>query len=139
MATPPKRTPRLMTVTAKRWVTPTMIRVTCAADWMKDLTPGIEGAHFKIFLPKPDQSAAAFAEQLETGPRPDVRTYTIRFLRALAGEMDIDFVDHGDAGPASAWARRRSATRWEAEAALLKTAMRSPPTRRIDSTVSACT
>lgn len=106
MATPPKRTPRLLTVSAKRWVTPTMIRVTCNADWIKDLIPGIEGAHFKIFLPKVGQSTADFSRQLEDGPRPDVRTYTIRYLRASEGEMDIDFVDHGDGGPASAWARR---------------------------------
>ncbi|MDH0647845.1 siderophore-interacting protein [Pseudomonas sp. GD03858] len=33
-----------------------------------------------------------------------VRTYTIRALRQDAGELDIDFVLHGDSGPASAWA-----------------------------------
>lgn len=106
MAQPPKRAPRIMTVTAKSWITPNMIRVTCAADWIGTLQSGIEGAHFKLFLPQPNQSAEAFRAQLENGPRPDVRTYTIRFIRVDAGEMDIDFVDHGDAGPASAWARR---------------------------------
>ncbi|MEM8786897.1 MAG: siderophore-interacting protein [Pseudomonadota bacterium] len=102
----PKRTPRLMQVTARDQITPNMIRITLAADWIKDLQAGIEGAHCKIFLPAADQGAHAFAAQLEDGPRPTVRTYTIRFIRPDAGEMDIDFVDHGDAGPASAWARR---------------------------------
>lgn len=102
----PKRTPRLMEVTAKSWVTPNMIRVTCKADWISTLEAGIEGAHFKVFLPKPGQSHADFAQQLENGPRPDVRTYTIRYIRPEVGEVDVDFVDHGDAGPASAWARR---------------------------------
>ena len=101
-----KPIPNIMTVSAKFWITPNMIRVTCIADWMKALEPGIEGAHFKLFLPACDQDAAAFMDQLENGPRPDVRTYTIRHLRVDRGEMDIDFVDHGDAGPASAWARR---------------------------------
>ncbi len=86
-----------------------MIRVTCVADWVRTLEPGIEGAHFKLFVPKPDQDEASFVAQLADGPRPDVRTYTIRHLRCEAGEMDIDFVDHGDAGPASAWARRCAA------------------------------
>ncbi|WP_243394549.1 siderophore-interacting protein [Yoonia maritima] len=106
MSKPPKRTPRLMTVTQKSWLTPNMIRVTCAADWIKTLETGIDGAHFKLFMPKVDQPIDAFKTQLTDGPRPDVRTYTIRYLRAEAGEIDIDFVDHGDAGPASAWARR---------------------------------
>ena len=106
MAAPKKRPLRLMHVTGKTWVTPNMIRVTCAADWIRDLRPGIEGAHFKLFLPAPDQSAEDFARQLEDGPRPTVRTYTIRHIRVEAGEIDIDFVDHGDNGPASAWSRR---------------------------------
>ena len=103
-----KPSPRTMRVKDKQWITPNMIRVTCMAEWISTLTPGIEGAHFKLFLPKQDQIEADFLRQLEDGPRPDVRTYTIRFLRVECAEMDIDFVDHGDAGPASAWARRCS-------------------------------
>ncbi|MET0327242.1 MAG: siderophore-interacting protein [Luteimonas sp.] len=38
--------------------------------------------------------------------RPPMRTYTIRALRADKGEVDVDFVLHGDNGPASAWALR---------------------------------
>ncbi|MGH3469156.1 MAG: siderophore-interacting protein, partial [Thermocrispum sp.] len=38
--------------------------------------------------------------------RPIVRNYTVRAIDRPAGELDIDFVLHGDAGPASAWARR---------------------------------
>jgi NADPH-dependent ferric siderophore reductase len=33
-----------------------------------------------------------------------VRTYTVRHLDPAAGEMDIDFVKHGDEGLASGWA-----------------------------------
>ena len=106
MAKARKPAPPLMYVTAKKWITPTMIRVTCRADWIKTLKAGIEGAHFKLFLPEAGQDEASFARQLDIGPRPAVRTYTIRHLRPDPGEMDIDFVDHGDHGPASAWARR---------------------------------
>jgi NADPH-dependent ferric siderophore reductase len=38
--------------------------------------------------------------------RPAMRTYTIRNLRAEQGEVDIDFVLHGETGPASRWALR---------------------------------
>jgi NADPH-dependent ferric siderophore reductase len=38
--------------------------------------------------------------------RPPLRTYTVRAFRPAACELDIDFVVHGDAGPASRWANR---------------------------------
>lgn len=41
---------------------------------------------------------------LEARRRPPMRTYTIRALRREAGEVDIDFVLHGETGPASRWA-----------------------------------
>ncbi|WP_341368191.1 siderophore-interacting protein [Yoonia sp. BS5-3] len=106
MATPPKKPLRPLDVIARRHVTPNMIRVTLAAEWVKELPAGIEGAHCKIFLPSIDQSKTDFLQQLSEGPRPTVRTYTIRYIRPAVGEMDVDFVDHGDAGPASAWARK---------------------------------
>lgn len=105
MPPPTNRTPRLMTVLTKSWMTPNMIRVTLSADWIKALDAGIEGAHFKLFIPERGQSVDEFAQQLSNGPRPSVRTYTIRFIRVEVGEIDVDFVDHGDAGPASTWAR----------------------------------
>lgn len=106
MATSSQRIPRLMSVEQKKWITPNMIRVRFVADWIAELPRGIEGAHCKVFLPKVAQPDAEFADQLANGPRPDMRTYTIRFLDPEAHWVDIDFVDHGDAGPASAFARR---------------------------------
>lgn len=35
-----------------------------------------------------------------------MRTYTIRALRPARGEVDVEFVLHGDNGPASRWAMR---------------------------------
>lgn len=101
-----KKSLRPLWVVARRHITPNMIRVTLKADWVQELPSGIEGAHCKVFLPGENQTEADFRRQLEDGPRPTVRTYTIRYIRPLKGELDIDFVDHGDAGPASAWARK---------------------------------
>ena len=102
----PNRTPRLMTVREAGHVTPNMIRVTLTAPFIAALSEGIEGAHCKVYLPRLNEDHASFATRLLDGPRPDMRTYTIRHIRPDTSEMDIDFVDHGDAGPASAWARR---------------------------------
>lgn len=41
---------------------------------------------------------------LPDSSRPTLRTYTIRNLRNAQGEVDIDFVLHGETGPASRWA-----------------------------------
>lgn len=103
--TKPKKTPHLLDVKAAWHLTPHMIRVTLHGDAITEMRPDCQGANCKIFLPAADQAKEAFASQLADGPRPTVRTYTVRHIRPELGEMDIDFVDHGDAGPASAWAR----------------------------------
>lgn len=103
---PKRRTPRFLTVSAARHITPNMIRVTLTAPELRDIPAGCEGAHCKIMLPEDGQSAGAFAAQLADGPRSMTRTYTIRHARPERQEIDVDFVAHGDEGPASAWARR---------------------------------
>jgi len=102
----PKRVPHVMTVADAWHVTPNMVRVTLCAGFVTDLPEGIEGAHCKIYLPEPEEDSTVFQDRLASGPRPTMRTYTIRHIRPWIGEIDIDFVDHGDAGPASAWARK---------------------------------
>lgn len=100
------RKPKLFTV-LKAWnLTPNMIRVTLTGPEIAAMDPNCRGANCKIFLPAEGQSRDEFERQLQDGPRPVVRTYTVRQLRAKAQEMDIDFVYHGDEGPASAWAAR---------------------------------
>lgn len=101
-----KRMPKIFTVVAAWSLTPNMIRVTFTAPEIAEMDSGCAGANCKLFLPQPDQSLSDFTAQLDGGPRPDVRTYTVRNIRTEQCEMDIDFVDHGDGGPASAWARR---------------------------------
>ncbi|HCF5458923.1 TPA: siderophore-interacting protein [Pseudomonas aeruginosa] len=41
---------------------------------------------------------------VEPARRPPMRTYTIRALRVEQEEVDVEFVLHGENGPASAWA-----------------------------------
>lgn len=81
-----------------------MIRVTLHSPELGDIPASCAGGHFKLFLPSPGQSKAEFARQLVDGPRPTTRTYTVRHARPDQGEIDVDFVAHGDEGPASAWA-----------------------------------
>lgn len=104
-----KRMPKIFTV-LKAWnLTPNMIRVTFTAPEIGDMDPACPGANCKLFLPSTGQSLNEFCQQLQDGPRTVVRTYTVRQIRVETCEMDIDFVYHGDGGPASAWAGRAKA------------------------------
>lgn len=71
---------------------------------MSVFSDGGVGGYCKLFLPQPDQTLTDFTAQIARKDRPAVRTYTVRNSRPDLGEIDIDFVDHGDNGPASAWA-----------------------------------
>lgn len=103
MSKPQRPTPRVLTVKNAYHLTPNMIRVTFQGEELANIYEGCAGANCKIFLPAVGQSREDFAQELATG-RPTVRTYTVRAYRANVMEMDIDFVDHGDNGPASRWA-----------------------------------
>ncbi|MEO1538483.1 MAG: siderophore-interacting protein [Pseudomonadota bacterium] len=96
----------IMDVVGSRYITPHMIRVTLTAPEAAVIPARIAGGHCKIMLPGRGQSRQAFVDQFNTGPKPVTRTYTIRHARPEAREIDIDFVAHGDEGPASAWAER---------------------------------
>lgn len=99
------RTPRFMTVKDTARVSANMIRVTFAGPEVAGVRRGSAGANCKLQLPEPGQSLDAFMAQVHSGPKPVTRTYTIAHVRDDPWEVDIDFVDHGDRGPASAWAR----------------------------------
>ena len=102
---PDRRTPRLLTVRKALRLTPNMIRVTFAGPELEGIPAGREGANCKVLLPAPGQDREAFAAQLREGPRPMIRTYTVRHFREDALELDIDFAMHEGEGPATAWAR----------------------------------
>lgn len=107
---------RLLSVRSASPITPNMIRVTLTGPELHDFPEHHEGANCKILIPAPDQTREAFAKQLEDGPKPITRTYTIRAFRKELLEVDIDFVVHGHhdetdnatsahSGPACEWAR----------------------------------
>lgn len=104
---PAQRRPgaRVVIVAATQRISPNMIRLTVTAPELANVPAGCEGANCKIMLPEPGESQADFARRLTEGPRPVTRTYTVRYWRPELLELDIDFVDHGDGGPASAFAR----------------------------------
>lgn len=81
-----------------------MIRVTFSGPELAGFPEGREGANCKLMLPEPGEDRATFVDRLTNGPAPARRTYTLRHYRPELLELDIDFVAHGDNGPASRWA-----------------------------------
>jgi NADPH-dependent ferric siderophore reductase len=70
-------------------------------------------AHIKIFLAGPSQCQPQLPQFSHHGfhwtdpaNKPIVRTYTLRDYDAQACTISIDFVKHGDSGPASAFAQK---------------------------------
>lgn len=109
MAAPQRRSPRILTVKSSRYLTPHMIRVTLTGDGLADFPEGQEGVHCKLVFPREGESLPEFsAHYADGGPMErlhPVRTYTVRSFRPESLELDIDFVAHGDEGPATLWAQ----------------------------------
>ena len=104
---------RAVQVSRVQRVTPHMCRVTVSGAELEGFsTQGVAG-HVRVLLPAPGQAEPVLPvwgpngpEYPEGVPRPTSRAYTPRRWDAHALELDIDFVLHGDNGPASAWAER---------------------------------
>ncbi|GAB2518384.1 siderophore-interacting protein [Nocardiopsis aegyptia] len=73
----------------------------------------------RLFLPRqgqeqlhmPTAADRRWVEQMyamSDDVRPHVRNYSVRSFDADARELELEFVDHGDGGPASAWAASAS-------------------------------
>ncbi|WP_163510766.1 siderophore-interacting protein [Fodinicola acaciae] len=104
-------------VVDRQVVTPHMARITFGGDLDGFTTVGIDH-RIKLFFPLPGQDAPEVPtgsdwyqryRAMPAAVRPPMRTYTIRNHRPEAGEVDVDFVLHGDTGPASSWAGRARA------------------------------
>ncbi|WP_422022226.1 siderophore-interacting protein [Roseibium sp.] len=109
MAALPKRKPRFLTVKSAVYLSPHMIRVTFAGPELEGFPLGQEGANCKLVLPRDGERREDF-EAYFAPDGPDekvhpVRTYTVRGYRPDSLELDIDFVAHGDNGPATRWAQ----------------------------------
>lgn len=100
---------RLLEVRRTRLVTPQLLRVTLAGD-LADFVSASFDDHIKVFFPAPGQDRPALPTVGPDGvvwpegaARPAARDYTPRHYDPAAGELDIEFVLHGD-GPAASWA-----------------------------------
>ncbi|CDG83716.1 siderophore-interacting protein [Janthinobacterium agaricidamnosum] len=108
---PARTPPRMLRVRRTLQLTPHMRRITLAGPALAGFPPHSDGAHIKLLLPRPGQAEPVLPTLGPDGPvwppddvRPIARTYTVGRHDAAAGELDIDFVLHGDNGPASSWA-----------------------------------
>ena len=102
-------------VTQVRTLSPHMTRVTLHANDFADLTYRGSDHYVRLLLPRASQvepllpSSAQWWPEMVAMPaevRPILRNYTVADLRPAAAEMDIDFVCHGDTGPATRWVNR---------------------------------
>lgn len=95
-------------------LSPSFVRITFAGEELRDFGDDRDDQRVKVILPAPDGSlevgdadGLSWYQELmgrDEASRNPVRTYTSRYVRADSGEVDIDFVLHGDEGPASRWA-----------------------------------
>jgi NADPH-dependent ferric siderophore reductase len=97
----------------KKALSPHLMRVTLAGPMVTEMATWAPNQRVKLFFPAVEGSPARLAHgdgwyaryrSIPVAQRPAMRTYTIRHLRAEQGEVDIDFVLHGETGLASRWA-----------------------------------
>jgi len=103
----------ILSVKRTEYLTPHYIRITLTGDDVALFKEATIGVNNKIFLPPTGVNEIHFpvfnenTEKWDDPPeelKPIVRTYTHRGIDLDKKEMIIDFVAHGDSGPASAWA-----------------------------------
>ncbi|KAE9649523.1 siderophore-interacting protein [Pseudomonas sp. PB106] len=104
-----------VTLHRKTQLSPHMMRLTLVGPPVHEMATWAPDQRVKLFFPAADGSQSRLAQEdgwyarfksMLVDRRPAMRTYTIRHLRAEQGEVDIDFVLHGETGPASRWALR---------------------------------
>lgn len=100
-------------VVRKRYITPHYIRIFFTSDDIFRINSATVGVNNKIMIPPAGATKVHFPEfdyenrkwlPLPDDIRPAVRTYTHRGIDLENNEIWIDFVAHGDEGPASKWA-----------------------------------
>lgn len=98
----------------RQTLSPAFVRLTFAGPQVAAMTSHAPDQRIKIFFPDSAGEPAKLPQEgwlnawkvQDPARRAPMRTYTIRALRPDVGEVDVDFVLHGDSGPASAWATR---------------------------------
>ncbi|MFJ4692034.1 siderophore-interacting protein [Streptomyces sp. NPDC088766] len=107
-------------VVRTRRLGPSLVRVSFAGEDLRHFLSDGWDQSLSLFLPHPGQDAPAVPvelgdhwwqgwRELPDDVRAVMRSYTLRELRRDPDEIDVDFVLHTPAGPASAWADRARA------------------------------
>lgn len=110
---------RIFNVTLKRriQVTPSLLRCVFSGDEVLEMKHDAPDQRIKLLFAAEDGSSPAMPVSdgwyqdylaLPKGQRPVMRTYTLRDLRRKEKEVDVEFVLHGETGPASSWAMHAS-------------------------------
>ncbi|WP_409416631.1 siderophore-interacting protein [Flavobacterium sp. PS2] len=103
----------VFTVKEKMFLTPHYIRIVFAmSDQQTELFKNVMiGDHNKIFLPVNGTNDIVFPDEHTTNKESlsPVRTYTTQYINYKEKELFVDFVAHGDNGPASGWAIKAKA------------------------------
>jgi NADPH-dependent ferric siderophore reductase len=100
---------RNVTVKQKELLSPHMLRIVLSGEALHDFPENFESGYVKLrFLADkneiyPVDISNGIIDRL-TNPKPRVRSYTVRAFDQKKCELTLDFVAHGDNGPASAWA-----------------------------------
>lgn len=101
---------RLLRVVRTAQLTPRMKRITLSGAELAGFTTLAPDDHVKVLVPGPGQEKPSLPTPGPNGmawpedaPRPAARDYTPRRYDPVAGELDIDFVLHGE-GAVSQWA-----------------------------------
>jgi NADPH-dependent ferric siderophore reductase len=112
-------THRTLRVLRTERITPKMARITLGGDELSGYPDFGPDQRVKLFFPVQGQARPAMPRASSGGPvwppgepRPVIRSYTVRRFDAEAGELDVDFVLHGDHGPATTWATRAAVGDW---------------------------
>ncbi|MEB8680993.1 siderophore-interacting protein [Cronobacter malonaticus] len=106
---------RIFNVTLRRRiaVTPSLLRCVFTGPDVAHMKHEAPDQRIKLMFARPDGNTARLPVSdswyqdylaLPRERRPFMRTYTLRALRREACELDVEFVLHGDSGPASRWA-----------------------------------
>lgn len=103
MAARPTRT---LEVIETQSLTPNMLRLVLGGEQLRGFPEQQESGYIKLQFPQPEneQDNQRGLKKLLARNKPQVRSYTIRAFDPQALTLTLDFVAHGDNGPASAWA-----------------------------------
>ncbi|MFG2103710.1 siderophore-interacting protein [Micromonospora echinaurantiaca] len=102
-------------VRAVRRISPSFLRVTFTGPDLDRFADNGYDQRIKLAFPLAGENGVRLPDgedwyaqwrALPEERRNPIRTYTVRAVRPLLSEVDVDLVLHGDGGPATRWARR---------------------------------